>query len=225
WYTVVRNVSSAHVGLATTFQPVDDPSDCLLLTGLVLGRFSSHASFREAPFYAKDGVTVLGKIAHAGAFVEFPGCVGKFYNHSSAFRSTLGADEQREHISQFSQAVQKHDFQSCACSSQIRQRPLEPIYSVANGKLPPHCTDGDWLVVLDGAAAPAILRPIHSPNPSRSSLQKHQCQFPSSSAFTFVGAMKNAFHMGENDYVELMGVSTDALVTYMDRKGTAWVQS
>jgi len=228
WYMTVRNVDSAHIDEATTFQAVDDTSNCLLLAGLVLGRFSSHASFKTAPIYAKDGVTEIAQMVHAGAFVEFPYCTVKYFNHSTGFKAAVSEEEQALHISRFAQAVRQHDRQNCECSEKSRKRPVEPIYSVADGILPPHCTDGDWLCILDGAATPSILRPMSSVSPSVSPSSQPDtpgCRYPSFAAFAFVGNMRNPFYMGPNDYVELMGISTDALVTYMDAYGVANVQS
>jgi len=228
WYMTVRNVDSAHIDEATTFQAVDDTSNCLLLAGLVLGRFSSHASFKTAPIYAKDGVTEIAQMVHAGAFVEFPYCTVKYFNHSTGFKAAVCEEEQALHISRFAQAVRQHDRQNCECSEKSRKRPVEPIYSVADGILPPHCTDGDWLCILDGAATPSILRPMSSVSPSVSPSSQPDtpgCRYPSFAAFAFVGNMRNPFYMGPNDNVELMGISKDALVTYMYTHGVANVKS
>ena len=214
WSMTFRDVDAAHIGGATAFQPINDSSGCLLLRGLILGRFSSHPSFQKP-----DGATERSSRQRAGAFVEFPACARGLYSHSTAAKSTSSLDEQVSHLSRLAQAVRNHDLRTCDCSEDVRHRALEPLYTVATWELPAPCTDGDFLCILDGAAAPSILRPTTSPHlPPRN-------QHAATPAFLFVGNLKPDFYENHNAHHELLNLRADPIVTYLDQRGVACVQS
>ncbi|KAH8736574.1 heterokaryon incompatibility protein-domain-containing protein [Ilyonectria robusta] len=211
WYMTVANIDTEHIGRAIALQQVDDSSGCLLLTGITLGRFSTHKSFKRYPIIRADGsVSTYGWRSFAGAFVEFPPCTAKIRDEG---------DHALSNLSPFSHAVHQHDVGKCDCTEEIRQNPLNSIYSVGVWEHHKLCTDGDWLCILDGAAAPFILRPDRSP------LSTKQCSLPKSAAFTLVGGMRISFVHSRGQYGELLNAMKEPLGTYLGQAGEARIIS
>jgi hypothetical protein len=208
WYMTVRDIDSAHVCRAL-LQDTEDLCGCLMVIGVVLGRFSGHASFRKYQMYANDGITKIGWITSEGAVTEFPPCTSSCFDQHV---DTNPADSVVSHgarIGQLSSLLRRHDLQQCECSYELRQKPLKAISSLSGkGKLPRFCTDGDWVCILDGASAPSILRP------ERSVATESDCRYPKAPAFVFVGNMKSSFQDGYSQYKTLLGVRSDPLVTW-----------
>ncbi len=231
WYMTVRKDGSLHVGEAVTVQPQDDLSRCLLLRGSVLGQFRASTPFKDNSPGAQNGKPDMKSVV--GTFVEFPSCTRKALSGTAApggmANPTTKVIDQLSHLSQFSLAVQQHDQNECGCSEQNLQLPLEcrPILSVVGGSLPTYCTDGDWLCILDGAAAPSILRLQMSNQALLSQDEKslQQCQYQESRAFIFVGSMKNDFYGGQDDYLDLFEARNNRLGTYVDHSGRARVEN
>lgn len=231
WYMTVRKVASLHVGEAMTVQPEDDSSRCLLLHGSVLGQFRASTPFKDDSLGARKRKRKMESAV--GTFVEFPSCTRRTRSENASPRSIANpittVIDQLSHLSQFSLAVQQHDQNKCGCTEKDLQLPLEcrPILSVSGGSLPTYCTDGDWLCILDGAAAPSILRLQTSNQAPISHDEKllQRCQYQESTALIFVGNMKNDFYGGQDDYLDLFEARNSRLATYIDHLGHARVEN
>lgn len=211
WYMTTRNIDSTHIGQALP-QDVKDLSNCLIVTGVVLGRFSSHAFLKERAIYAEDGKSTIGLMVSNGAITELSPCTASCLSEHIEIKPPDNVVMHAGQVNRLSHLVRKHDLRQCKCSSELREKPLTSICWITE-ELPKFCKDGDWVCILDGSSAPSILRPEHPIAIGTG------CQHPKTSAFIFVGNMRSRFVGSDCEIQRLLTLRSDPLVTHTNEWG------
>ena len=211
WYMTTRNIDSTHIGRALP-QDIEDSSNCLIVTGVVLGRFSSHPSVNERAIYAEDGKRTSILRVSNGAITELPPCTASCLSEHIEIKPLDNEVMHAGQVNRLSHLVRKHDLRQCECSHELREQRLISICWITEG-LPKFCKDGDWVCILDGSSAPSILRP------ERPIVIESSCKQPQTTAFIFVGNMRSRFAGNDSKIQRLLTLRSDPLVTHTDEWG------